>query len=166
MTNNKQFKKLINLNIDEFMNKIPEVGCILGLDLGEKRIGIAISDVNRSFATSVKVINRGKLTNDVLIINNIISENDISAVIVGRPLNKDGNPGKKSQSIRRLAEEINKTLKLPLLFWDERFSSQAVEKMMINDIDLSRNNRKKILDASAACWILDGALKRMHINNN
>ena len=110
--------------------------------------------------------NRGKLTNDVLIINNIISENDISAVIVGRPLNKDGNPGKKSQSIRRLAEEINKTLKLPLLLWDERFSSQAVEKMMINDIDLSRNNRKKILDASAACWILDGALKRMQINNN
>ncbi len=166
MTNNKQFKKLINLNIDEFMNKIPKVGCILGLDLGEKRIGIAISDVNRSFSTSVKVINRGKLTNDVLIINNIISENDISAVIVGRPLNQDGNPGKKSQSIRRLAEEINKTLKLPLLLWDERFSSQAVEKMMINDIDLSRNNRKKILDTSAACWILDGALKRMQINNN
>ena len=96
MTNNKQFKKLINLNIDEFMNKITEVGCILGLDLGEKRIGIAISDVNRSFATSVTVINRGKLTNDVLIINNIISENDISAVIVGRPVNQDGNPGKKS----------------------------------------------------------------------
>ena len=67
MTNNKQFKKLINLNIDEFMNKIPEVGCILGLDLGEKRIGIAISDVNRSFATSVKVINRGKLSNNILI---------------------------------------------------------------------------------------------------
>ena len=69
MTNNKQFKKLIYLNIDEFINKIPEIGCILGLDLGEKRIGIAISDVNRSFATSVKVINRGKLTNDVLILS-------------------------------------------------------------------------------------------------
>ena len=143
MTINKQFKKLINLNIDEFINKIPEVGCILGLDLGEKRIGIAISDVNRSFATSIKVLNRSKLANDVLIINNIVSENDVSAVIVGRPLNRDGNPGKKSQSIRRLAEEINRTLKLPLLLWDERFSSQAVEKMMINDIDLSRNNRKK-----------------------
>jgi len=100
------------------------------------------------------------------VIDNIISENNISAIIVGRPLNIDGKPGRKSQSIRRLSEEINKTLKLPLLLWDERFSSQAVEKMMINDIDLSRNNRKKIMDSSAACWILEGALKRMQINNN
>ena len=166
MTNSKQFKKLINVNIDEFTKQIPKLGSILGLDLGEKRIGIAISDINRSFATSLKIINRGKLANDINTIDNIISENNISAIIVGRPLNIDGKPGRKSQSIRRLSEEINKTLKLPLLLWDERFSSQAVEKMMINDLDLSRDKRKKIMDSSAACWILEGALKRMQINKN
>ena len=68
MTNNKQFKKLITFNIDEFTNLIPDLGCILGLDLGEKRIGVAISDINRSFAISLKHIDRSKLNNDISII--------------------------------------------------------------------------------------------------
>ena len=164
MTNSKQFKKLITFNIDEFTNLIPNLGCILGLDLGEKRIGVAISDINRSFATSLKHIERRKLNNDISIIKNIISNNDISGIIVGRPVNIHGKPGKKAQSIRRLAEEINNTLKLPLLLWDERFSSQAVEKMMINELNLSRNKRKKLIDSSSACWILEGALKRIENN--
>jgi len=164
MTNSKQFKKLINFNIDEFIKQIPKIGSILGLDLGEKRIGIAISDENRSIAIGVKHIDRKKLITDINLISNIIDENNIIAIIVGRPLNIYGKPGKKSQSIRRLSEEINKTLKLPLLLWDERFSSQAVEKMMITDIDLSRNKRKELIDSSAACWILEGALKRMKTN--
>ena len=164
MTNDKQFKKLINFDINKFITQIPATGSILGLDLGEKRIGIAISDMNRSIAIAKKHIDRKKLIIDINIINNIIAENNIIAIIVGRPLNIDGNPGKKAQSIRRLSEEINKVLKLPLLLWDERFSSQAVEKIMINEIDLSRNKRKEFIDSSAACWILEGALKR--IKNN
>ncbi len=165
MINSKQFKKLITYNIDEFTNLIPNIGCILGLDLGNKRIGVAISDRNRSFATSLNNIERNKLIDDISIIKTIISENDISAIIVGRPVNLNGKPGKKAQSIRRLAEEINKALQLPLLFWDERFSSQAVEKIMIQELDLSRNKRKNLIDSSAACWILEGALKRIKINS-
>ena len=164
MTNSKQIKKLFTFNIDEFNKLIPNLGCILGLDLGEKRIGVAISDINRSFATSLKNIERSKLINDIRIIESVISNNDISAIIVGRPVNLNGKPGKKAQSIRRLAEEINKTLKLPLLFWDERYSSQAVEKIMIQELDLSRSKRKNLIDSSAASWILEGALKRIKIN--
>ena len=166
MTNSKQFKKLINFNIDEFINQIPKIGSIIGLDLGEKRIGIAISDENRSIVIGVKHIDRKKLITDINIISKIIDENNITAIIVGRPLNTYGKPGKKSQSIRRLSEEINKSLKLPLLLWDERYSTQAVEKIMITDINLSRNIRKELIDSSAACWILEGALKRMKININ
>lgn len=164
MTNSKQFKKLFTFNIDEFNKLIPNLGCILGLDLGEKRIGVAISDINRSFATSLKNIERSKLINDIRTIENIISDNDISAIIIGRPVNLNGKSGKKTQSIRRLAEEINKSLKLPLLFWDERYSSQAVEKIMIQELDLSRSKRKNLIDSSAASWILEGALKRIKIN--
>jgi putative holliday junction resolvase len=161
MTNSKKLKKLITLDINEFNNMLSNSGSILGLDLGEKRIGMAISDNNRSFAISLKNIQRGKLIEDINFMKNIISDNDISALIIGRPVNLDGKPGRKSQSIRRLAEEINKTLALPLLLWDERYSSQAVEKIMINELDLSRSKRKNLIDSSSACWILEGALKRI-----
>jgi len=140
---------------------IPILGSILGLDLGEKRIGLAICNNTRSIATSLKTLNRGKLLEDINIIKNIIVENDISSIVVGRPVNLDGKPGKKSQSIRRLSEEINKSLSLPLLLWDERFSTNAVEKLLISELNLSRKKRQKIIDSSAACWILDGAIKTL-----
>ncbi len=161
MTNSKQLKKLITLDIKEFYSMIPISGSILGLDLGEKRIGLAICNNTRSIATSLKTLNRGKLLDDINIIKNIIVENDISSIVVGRPVNLDGKPGKKSQSIRRLSEEINKSLILPLLLWDERFSTNAVEKLLISELNLSRKKRQKIIDSSAACWILDGAIKSL-----
>lgn len=161
MTNSKQLRKLITLDIKEFYSMIPISGSILGLDLGEKRIGLAICNNTRSIATSLKTINRGKLLDDINIIKNIIVENDISSIVVGRPVNLDGKPGKKSQSIRRLSEEINKSLSLPLLLWDERFSTNAVEKLLISELNLSRKKRQKIIDSSAACWILDGAIKSL-----
>ena len=161
MTNSKQLRKLITLDIKEFSSMIPISGSILGLDLGEKRIGLAICNNTRSIATSLKTLNREKLLDDINIIKNIIVENDISAIVVGRPVNLDGKPGKKSQSIRRLSEEINKSLSLPLLLWDERFSTNAVEKLLISELNLSRKKRQKIIDSSAACWILDGAIKSL-----
>ncbi|MDB9762134.1 Holliday junction resolvase RuvX [Alphaproteobacteria bacterium] len=161
MTNSKQLRKLITIDITEFFHMIPVSGSILCLDLGDKRIGLAICNDTRSISTSLKTLERGKLLNDISLIKNIISENSITSIIVGRPVNLDGKPGKKSQSIRRLSEEINKSLNLPLLLWDERFSSQAVEKILINELNLSRKKRQKIIDSSAACWILDGATKAL-----
>jgi len=157
----KNLKKLITINIEEFASMIPDSGSILGLDLGNKRIGIAICNDSRSIATSLKTLNRGKLKDDINIMKTIILENKISSIVVGRPVNMDGNSGKKSQSIRRLTEEINKVLNLPILLWDERFSTNAVEKIMISELNLSRKKREKIIDSSAACWILDGAIKTL-----
>lgn len=157
----KNLKKLITINIEEFASMIPDSGSILGLDLGNKRIGIAICNDSRSIATSLKTLNRGKLKDDINIMKTIILENKISSIVVGRPVNMDGNSGKKSQSIRRLTEEINKILNLPILLWDERFSTNAVEKIMISELNLSRKKREKIIDSSAACWILDGAIKTL-----
>ena len=161
MTNSKQLRKLITIDIIEFFHMIPDSGSILCLDLGDKRIGLAICNDTRSISTSLKTLERSKLLNDISLIKNIISENSITSIVVGRPVNLDGKPGKKSQSIRRLSEEINKSLNLPLLLWDERFSTQAVEKVLINELNLSRKKRQKIIDSSAACWILDGATKAL-----
>ena len=161
MTNSKQLRKLITIDIIEFFHMIPDSGSILCLDLGDKRIGLAICNDTRSISTSLKTLERSKLLNDINLIKNIISENSITSIVVGRPVNLDGKPGKKSQSIRRLSEEINKSLNLPLLLWDERFSTQAVEKVLINELNLSRKKRQKIIDSSAACWILDGAIKAL-----
>lgn len=161
MTNSKQLRKLITIDIIEFFHMIPDSGSILCLDLGDKRIGLAICNETRSISTSLKTLERSKLLNDISLIKNIISENSITSIVVGRPVNLDGKPGKKSQSIRRLSEEINKSLNLPLLLWDERFSTQAVEKVLINELNLSRKKRQKIIDSSAACWILDGAIKAL-----
>jgi putative Holliday junction resolvase len=161
MTNSKQLRKLITIDITEFFHMIPDSGSILCLDLGDKRIGLAICNDTRSISTSLKTLERSKLLNDISLIKNIISENSITSIVVGRPVNLDGKPGKKSQSIRRLSEEINKSLNLPLLLWDERFSTQAVEKVLINELNLSRKKRQKIIDSSAACWILDGAIKAL-----
>jgi putative Holliday junction resolvase len=161
MTNSKQLRKLITIDIIEFFHMIPDSGSILCLDLGDKRIGLAICNDTRSISTSLKTLERSKLLNDISLIKNIISENSITSIVVGRPVNLDGKPGKKSQSIRRLSEEINKSLNLPLLLWDERFSTQAVEKVLINELNLSRKKRQKIIDSSAACWILDGAIKAL-----
>ena len=159
MTNSKQLRKLITIDIIEFFHMIPDSGSILCLDLGDKRIGLAICNDTRSISTSLKTLERSKLLNDISLIKNIISENSITSIVVGRPVNLDGKPGKKSQSIRRLSEEINKSLNLPLLLWDERFSTHAVEKILINELNLSRKKRQKIVDSSAACWILDGVIK-------
>ena len=161
MTNSKQLRKLITIDIIEFFHMIPDSGSILCLDLGDKRIGLATCNDTRSISTSLKTLERSKLLNDISLIKNIISENSITSIVVGRPVNLDGKPGKKSQSIRRLSEEINKSLNLPLLLWDERFSTQAVEKVLINELNLSRKKRQKIIDSSAACWILDGAIKAL-----
>ena len=140
---------------------IPQSGSIMGMDLGSKRIGIAISNENRTVSISYDTILRTKLSKDINIINKVVMENNIVAIIVGLPLNIYGKSGKQSQSIRRLAEEINNNIMLPLLFWDERYSTLAIEKIMLNEGKLLRNKRKLHIDKSAATWILEGAIQTL-----
>ena len=154
-------KNLETYDIIIFLKMIPKLGNLMSLDLGEKRIGISISNKERTVAISYKTIHRAKFLQDMEIIKKYIVENKIVGLIVGMPLNLKGERGKKAQSIRRLSQEINNIMKLPLLFWDERYSTQAINKMMIKQ-DLSREKRKLLIDQSAATWILEGVISTIN----
>ena len=165
MSYGKKLYKQIVYNIKDFINLIPAKGRILCLDIGEKTIGLSKCDVNRTIAQNLNTIFRTRFAKDVESLRKIIDENDIKCLVVGLPLDINGKLNKKSQSIIRITKEINSYIKLPVLMWDERNSTKAVEKFLINEVNLSRNKRKELIDSSAASWVLDGVLKLLKNSN-
>ena len=148
---------------DDFANpleSIPATGRIMGLDLGTKTIGVAISDGMRYSATPLETIKRTKFTQDAIRLDELIAQNAIVAIILGLPLNMDGSEGPRVQSTRAFARSLAQRIKLPIAFWDERLSTSAVTRMMI-DADLRRDRRAEIVDKLAASYILQGALDRL-----
>ncbi|MHA6692334.1 Holliday junction resolvase RuvX [Devosia sp. A449] len=148
---------------DEFANpleSIPAAGRIMGLDLGTKTIGVAISDGMRYSATPLETIKRTKFTQDAIRLDQLIAENAIVAVILGLPLNMDGSEGPRVQSTRAFARSLAQRIALPIAFWDERLSTSAVTRMMIQ-ADLRRDRRAEVVDKLAASYILQGALDRL-----
>ncbi|MDB5587775.1 MAG: Holliday junction resolvase RuvX [Devosia sp.] len=148
---------------DEFANplaNIPASGRIMGLDLGTKTIGVAISDGMRYSATPLETIKRTKFTADAIRLDEIIAQNAIIAVILGLPLNMDGSEGPRVQSTRAFARSLAQRITLPIAFWDERLSTSAVTRMMIQ-ADLRRDRRAEVVDKLAASYILQGALDRL-----
>ncbi len=139
---------------------IPPTGKILGLDLGTKTIGVAISDGMRYSATPLETIKRTKFTQDAERIIELVAENNAVALILGLPLNMDGTEGPRVQSTRAFARNLAQKLALPIAFWDERLSTAAVTRMMI-DADLRRDRRAEVVDKLAASYILQGALDRL-----
>ena len=162
MMDGKELSKLITYNIIDYTNIIPNKGSILCLDIRSKTIGLSICDSDRNIASNLKTIIRTKLNNDIKTIKNIILDYQVKSMVVGLPLNLKGKLNKKSQSIIRLTKEINLDIKLPILLKDERNSTNAVEKFFIDDVDLSRKKRKKVIDSSAATWILEGVIKSLN----
>jgi putative Holliday junction resolvase len=148
------------LTENDTLDAIPPTGKILGLDLGTKTIGVAISDGMRYSATPLETIRRTKFTQDAERIIELVAENKAIAIILGLPLNMDGSEGPRVQSTRAFARNLNQTLDLPIAFWDERLSTSAVTRMMI-DADLRRDRRAEIVDKLAASYILQGALDRL-----
>lgn len=142
------------------LDAIPPTGKILGLDLGTKTIGIAISDGMRYSATPLETIKRTKFTQDAERIVALVAENNAVALILGLPLNMDGTEGPRVQSTRAFARNLAQKLDLPIAFWDERLSTAAVTRMMI-DADLRRDRRAEVVDKLAASYILQGALDRL-----
>ena len=142
------------------MAAIPPAGKILGLDLGTKTIGVAISDGMRYSATPLETIKRTKFTQDAERIIELVAENNAVALILGLPLNMDGTEGPRVQSTRAFARNLTQKLALPIAFWDERLSTAAVTRMMI-DADLRRDRRAEVVDKLAASYILQGALDRL-----
>ena len=139
---------------------IPATGKILGLDLGTKTIGVAISDGMRYSATPLETIKRTKFTQDAERIIELIAENQVVAILLGLPLNMDGTEGPRVQSTRAFARNLSPKVNLPIAFWDERLSTSAVTRMMI-EADLRRDRRAEVVDKLAASYILQGALDRL-----
>jgi len=146
------------MNIAEFKSILPPYKALLGFDYGSKRLGVAVSDLMRGIATSHKIILRTTWEKDLAEINHIVEQKEIGGFVFGLPLQMDGQEGDIAKEVRAFAEKLTKEIPLPCLFWDERLSSTAVERFLISEVDLSRGKRKKILDASAAAYILQGAL--------
>ena len=139
---------------------IPASGRILGLDLGTKTIGIAVSDAMRYSATPLETIKRTKFTQDAERIVELVTQNQVVAIILGLPLNMDGSEGPRVQSTRAFARNLVQKIDLPIAFWDERLSTSAVTRMMI-EADLRRDRRAEVVDKLAASYILQGALDRL-----
>jgi putative holliday junction resolvase len=130
---------------------------LLGLDLGEKTIGVAVSDSLMTVATAVGTIRRKKLAADLAALQQMMTERSVGGLVIGLPLNMDGSEGPRCQSVRQFARNLLAHRDLPIAFWDERLSTVAVIRPMI-EADLTRSQRAKAVDTLAATYILQGAL--------
>ena len=133
---------------------------LLGLDVGSKTIGLALSNGALSVATPLSTIRRTKLAPDTQALLDIIEENAVGALIVGLPVNMDGSEGPRCQSVRQFVANIEESVGLPIALWDERLSTAAVTRQLI-DADVSRKHRSRVVDKLAAAYILQGALDRL-----
>lgn len=145
------------ITINEFKNKLSSGSRLLGIDLGTKRIGIAISDYNQKIATPLQTLDKskqGKLINEL---ESIIKENDIKGIIIGNPINMDGTYGKSSQSAKDIAINISNKIDIPVSLWDERLSTVGAFNLS-SELDINVSKREKDIDKFAAAFILQGAL--------
>ena len=141
-------------------------GRLMALDVGSKTIGLATSDALRMLATPLTTLRRSKLAVDLSTLDELVRKHEIKALAIGLPLNMDGTEGPRCQSVRQFAANIARhgpaTLAaLPIVFQDERLSTAAVTRGMIEDYDMSRAKRAERVDAAAAAWILESALARL-----
>jgi putative Holliday junction resolvase len=146
---------LITASAAEFAASVAP-GKLAGLDVGTKTIGLAVCDAGWAFAGPSETIRRTKFTNDLRSLSEFVSKQAIRGLVVGLPLNMDGTDSPRTQSVRAFARNLA-PLDLPILLWDERWSTQAVERAMI-DADVSRAKRAEKVDALAAAHILQGAI--------
>ena len=136
--------------------RLPPRGALMCLDLGTKTIGIAVSDLSRTIASPLKLIERRKFAADADALLKLAAEKEVAAIVIGLPLNMDGSEGPRAQASRAYARNLA-PLGLPVLLWDERWSTASAERAMI-DQDLSRGKRAERIDAAAAAVILQGAV--------
>ncbi|MBD1155971.1 Holliday junction resolvase RuvX [Pelagibacterales bacterium SAG-MED16] len=145
------------ITINEFKNKLSSGSRLLGIDLGSKRIGIAISDYNQKIATPLQTLDKSKQGKLIDELENIISEYDIKGIIIGNPINMDGTYGKSSQSAKDIAINISNKIDIPVSLWDERLSTVGAFNLS-SELDINVSKRGKDIDKFAAAFILQGAL--------
>lgn len=140
-----------------FLEALPNGGRLAGLDVGTKTIGLALCDAGWSFASPAETIRRTKFTADLEELRHFLTKEGVKGLVIGLPLNMDGTDSPRTQSTRAFARNVADPVALPILLWDERWSTQAVERAMI-DADLSRAKRAERVDKLAAAHILQGAI--------
>lgn len=149
-------------NLAEFAAASPK-GRVLGIDPGSTLIGLALSDDTRLIATPFTTVARRKWSQDAEAIGAVIAENKVAGIVIGYPMNMDGTEGPRCQSVRQMAKNLAEKFSLPILLWDERLSTTAVTRMMIDEGDLSRARRAELVDKLAASYMLQGALDGMKL---
>ncbi|MTH62695.1 Holliday junction resolvase RuvX [Paracoccus shanxieyensis] len=145
---------------EEFVATLPRAGALAGLDLGTKTIGVAVSDGLRSVATPLSTIRREKFTLDAQALLKIADERALVGLVLGLPRNMDGTEGPRAQSTRAFARNLERLTPLPITFWDERLSTVAAERALL-EADTSRKRRAEVIDHVAAGYILQGLLDRL-----
>ncbi|MBJ3761941.1 Holliday junction resolvase RuvX [Maribius pontilimi] len=151
---------MIHDDIADFAESLPPRRALAGLDLGTVTIGVAVSDGLLSVATPLETIKRSKFTKDAAALLAILGAREIGGVVLGLPRNMDGSEGPRAQSTRAFARNLARLTDLPLTFWDERLSTVAAERALL-EADTSRRRRAEVIDHVAASYILQGALDRL-----
>ena len=131
---------------------------LMGLDVGSKTIGLALSDVTLTIATPLETLKRTKFSKDAERLLSIITEHGVGGLVIGLPISMDGSEGPRCQSTRDFTQNIFEKIDIDAAFWDERWSTQAVERILIGEADLTRKRRAEVVDRAAAAYILQGAL--------
>ena len=149
------------LNLPDFAAALAPYAPLVGLDLGEKTIGVAVSDATRTVATPLETIRKSKFTDDAHRLFALMDSRGAAGIVVGLPVNMDGTEGPRCQSNRAFARNLLRLKELPIAFWDERMSTMAVNRMLIDEMDVTRARRAEVVDKAAAAWILQGALERL-----
>lgn len=145
---------------EKFAENLPQHGALAGLDLGTKTIGVAVSDLMQQVATPLETIKRKKFTLDADALLKIAHNRDIKGFVLGLPLNMDGSEGPRVQSTRAFARNLERLTDIPITFWDERLSTVAAERALL-EADTSRKRRAEVIDHVAAGYILQGILDRL-----
>lgn len=149
------------VELTEIPALIPRYSALIGLDLGEKTIGVAVSDTTRMVASPLELIRKTKFTQESNRLFSLIDGREVGAIVIGLPVNMDGTEGVRCQSNRAFARNLLRLREIPIAFWDERMSTMAVNRFLIDQLDASRAKRAGLVDQMAAAWILQGALERL-----
>lgn len=149
------------LDILDLKAALPPYTPVFGLDLGEKTIGVATSDLSLSIASPLALIRRRKFSEEAVELFALMQTRGAAGLVIGLPVNMDGTEGARCQSVRAFARNLLRLRDLPIAFWDERMSTMAINRMLVNEADLSRAKRAEVVDRAAAGYILQGALDRL-----
>ncbi|MCZ7864563.1 Holliday junction resolvase RuvX [Agrobacterium sp. 22-209-1] len=152
---------MATLTIEELAQVLQPGQAIAGLDLGTKTIGLAMSDLSRRFATPRPVIKRVKFTQDAQVLLAFAEKEKVAAFVIGLPMNMDGSAGPRVQATRAFVRTMGEKTDLPFIYWDERLSTVAAERALL-EMDVSRAKRAERIDSAAASFILQGALDRLY----